>query len=189
MRFPVDDPVRVVSWYNEPRPLSAPPEQRTLIHGAWDIAVPVGTPIRAPENGKLLVANIFRSQKPMAKPDLFWLDGQWFAHSKFYNDTYGAIALLYGESGITHLFAHLNQEEWWRIAGVDRKMKKEDYDRWVMLYSNMDSLVEVREGDVVAHSGDEGSSFGPHIHMSLHKGRAWERIDPASVWRGVGGSP
>ena len=41
----------------------------------------------------------------------------------------------------------------------------------------------VKKGDIIAWSGNEGYSFGPHLHMELHNSETGERIDPMPYFK------
>ena len=41
----------------------------------------------------------------------------------------------------------------------------------------------VKKGDIIAWSGNEGYSFGPHLHMELHNLETGERVDPMPYFK------
>ncbi len=41
----------------------------------------------------------------------------------------------------------------------------------------------VKKGDIIAWSGNEGYSFGPHLHMELHNSETGERVDPMPYFK------
>ncbi len=46
-----------------------------------------------------------------------------------------------------------------------------------------DTLYPVRQGDVIAWSGNEGYSFGPHLHFELRRTHTGEYIDPLPFFK------
>jgi len=186
MIFPVRSNWKLTADYNEPRPLSLPPSQRKKKHGAWDIAAPVGTPIYAPETGLLVFHHIYRSD-PNQKADWFWEDGTWYLFSNYYADIFGCLIVLFGESGNTYAFCHIETDSFYKLLfnfhPRYRVVKKaQAYNRWVKGLLNLDCMKPVIEGDLIGYVGNEGYSQGPHIHLELHKARTWGRRDPAEIW-------
>ena len=51
---------RISTPFDQPRPLSKPPEERDHVHGAIDIGAAIDSPIFAPESGELYVWAAFR---------------------------------------------------------------------------------------------------------------------------------
>ena len=41
----------------------------------------------------------------------------------------------------------------------------------------------VKKGDIIAWSGNEGYSFGPHLHIELHNAETGERVDPMPYFK------
>jgi len=186
--FPVQIDWKLTSDFGEPRPITAAPKDRTHVHGAWDIAVPEGTPMMAPETGRLYRLVQFRSNHQTH--NLFWDDRKWFAFSNYFYDTFGGLIVLYGDSGLTYVFAHI-----WAQSILDDLFRehvscsiKEETDKKgsiVSLWNMMDPDF-VQSAQYIGSSGNAGYSTGAHIHMELHRGREyleWEnRPDPAEIW-------
>ena len=106
----------IVGKYKEPR--------STHIHNGIDIAVPVGTPIKAIADGKVYYAGA--------------------------NDPKG-----YGQYVIiTH--------------NVDGKIVTSEYGH--LSSWNVHSGQQVKQGQVIAKSGNTGHSDGPHLHLTIREG-------------------
>jgi murein DD-endopeptidase MepM/ murein hydrolase activator NlpD len=114
---------KIVGKYGEPR--------ATHIHNGIDIAVPIGTPIRAVADGIIVEARN--------------ADG----YGKF-------VVIEHNKNGkiITSEYGHISS--WTVIKGQ-----------------------QVKQGQIIAYSGNEGVSQGPHCHLTLRTGKYQGRaIDP-----------
>ena len=118
---------KIVGAYGEPRP--------THIHDGIDIAVPIGTPIKAVADGKVVEARNA--------------------------DGYGKFVV------IEH-----------KINGQTMTSEYGHILKWVVSKGQF-----VKQGQIVAYSGNEGSSDGPHCHLTIrigsYRGRAvnpWDYI-------------
>ncbi len=106
----------IVGKYKEPR--------STHIHNGIDIAVPVGTPIKAVADGKVYYAGA--------------------------NDPKG-----YGQYVIiTH--------------NINGKIVTSEYGH--LSSWNVQSGQQVKQGQVIAKSGNTGHSYGPHLHLTIREG-------------------
>jgi len=186
--FPVQIDWKLTSDFGEMRPINAPPEKKTHVHGAWDIAVPEGTPMMASERGKVYRLVQFRSNSQTH--NLFWDDQKWFGFSNYFYDTFGGLLILEGDSGLTYVFAHI-----WAQSILDDLFRehsscqiKEETDKNGSIVSlwNMKDPDYVEAGECIGSSGNAGYSTGAHIHLELHYRREWiswaKRDDPAEIW-------
>ncbi len=187
MRFPIAaGRYQVTARYDQPRPLSVPPEQRTRIHGGWDIVTDLDEPIRAPESGWLYYHKIWRT--PGEKADQWWPEPrQWYQFSNYYQDVYGCCLVL--ESGQrTYLFCHLEEQRFYQRllqthgTSLRATTQRRAYNQWVKAILTLGEPKRVTEGDLIGWVGDEGSSTAPHIHFELHGYRVHSRLDPAMIW-------
>nr|WP_246359726.1 M23 family metallopeptidase [Stakelama sediminis] len=101
--------------------------QKGSYHSGIDIAVPVGTPVRAPADGVVILAT--------AKP--FTLEGN--------------LLMVDHGMGLNSAFLHLSK---------------------ILVHVGD----HVKQGQVIAYSGDTGRATGPHLHWGLKWDAA--RIDP-----------
>lgn len=186
--FPVRANWKLTSDFDEMRPLGIMPKDKTHVHGAWDIAVPEGTPIIAPESGSLFYLVQFRSNRQTH--NLFWDDQKWFAFSNYFYDTFGGLLILEGDSGLAYVFAHIWAET---ILGeiftenVRCKIKEEtDKKGSIVSFFNPMAPSYVESCQYIGKSGNAGFSTGAHIHLELHRRREWlrweNRPDPAEIW-------
>lgn len=189
MVFPVKRG-EVTVGFDQMRPLSVPKERRTHPHGAIDIAAPVGTAIRAPEDGVVHYFAAVRQsiKRTMAELELL-MPFDMRGHHYFY-DTYGAIILVLGDSGHTHVMCHsyLNQlynQAPMRLRWTYTESAKEE--RWpLMAWHTFEDPVFVQRGQTVGSVGSAGYSTGPHVHYEIHHGHTWqshaERLRPETFW-------
>lgn len=187
MIFPLKDKWRLTSDFDEMRPYGT--VRKTHKHGAWDLAVPISTPIYAPEVG--ILHYFFQVRTGNIKHhNIYWADGRWYAFSNYFYDSYGALAVLETHDHLTFVFAHIYAKN--IIAMTEEQMicltvdELKTVDGMILAFHNRDKPLGIDKGDIIAYSGNAGYSTGPHIHMELHKGRSWiphrDRPDPKDIW-------
>ncbi|MFP4378693.1 MAG: M23 family metallopeptidase [Spirochaetales bacterium] len=171
---------RLTAPFDQMRPLSVPESQRTHVHGAIDLAAPVGTPILATEAGMLYYFVAFRPTRNRELAELE-LDNEPFdfaGHPYFY-DTYGALIVLLGESGKTHLFCHSFMNQLFNDPPVRVRWRYKEspaIERHPLtaFYTTNGYGRYVHEGDHIGDVGSAGYSTGPHVHYEMHSGRRWQ---------------
>ena len=109
-----------------------PIEKKDKFHNGWDIAVPVGTPIKAVANGEVI-----KSGKASG-----------YGYSVVLNH-----GMINGKI-VTSEYGHIS--------------------KWVVNKGE-----HVKQGQIIAYSGNTGSSNGPHLHFTIREG----------YYRGIGVSP
>lgn len=82
----------------------------------------------------------------------------------------GKILYIKHPNGYTSVYMHLNDY----AGAIGRAVLKEQYAKQNYSISKIFAPNElpVKKGDVVAHSGNSGSSGGPHLHFELRRGGA-----------------
>jgi murein DD-endopeptidase MepM/ murein hydrolase activator NlpD len=184
MKVPVTG--RLTSTFDEPRPLSNPGEHP---HGAWDIAAKVGTPIHAPEAGKVYLVAIFRNELENGlRPT--WDEMPGFPWQNYFYDVYGALIVLEGASGMVHIMAHsyfeqLHDKGILPSSAWEYTEEHED-KRWpIHCMHTLSSPYLVGEGEIIGYVGNAGYSTGAHCHWEIHND--WQlddyidRVDPATL--------
>ncbi len=172
MRYPVPDG-RITARFSDPRPLSVSPDKRDHVHGAVDIGAPAGTPVLAPEAGKLYFYRAVRPEGAGLWPDAApSLEARPFPFVNYFYDTYGTIAVLHGAStGFVHVMAHFYfRSIFEREIGRWKYVEQKSEGRWVSeLMHTFDSPRWVEAGGIIGRVGSAGFSTGPHLHWELHK--------------------
>ncbi len=169
---PVDGPI--TTKFSEPRPLSKPPEERTHIHGAVDIASPSGTPIKAPEAGTVFVWCAYRIEPGTYWPATPIVHGHEFPFRNYFYDTFGGVIVLKGRCThvITHSYANqLFNKGLHTFGGTVEEVD----DKRFPIHAVYSRRIEVKRGATIGFVGNAGYSTGPHIHWEIHSAAGWQR--------------
>jgi len=184
MTYPLSSK-RITAPWNEPRPLGVADPARAHVHGAIDIGCPVGEEIRSPEMG--IVYWQCQPRKRTDTHNVYWDDDSWYAFSNYFHETYGGLVIVEGkESGLTHVFAHIEAPTVFRMLNQHTSHIDCLEDDVSYLICNMSQGRAIEEGEIIGYSGNAGKSTGPHVHYEIHRRRSWlphgERPDPAKLW-------
>lgn len=185
----------VTANFKQERPLKGRTEENAHIHGAVDIAAPIGRRIIAPEGGFLRVWLARRTPEGGYWPEAiypFHIGGgqsrnAYFPFQNYFYDMYGGIIVLRNTTR-THVICHSYGDQLFD-KGVFRETNIHWYEEkrkarfpMIAIYS---SEIEVQAGETIGFVGDAGYSTGPHIHWEIHNGYRWQehenRIDPLSI--------
>ena len=179
MTFPVPGG-RLTAGFDQMRPLSVPMDQRTHVHGAIDIAAAIGTPIIAPEAGMLHYFAAFRPDHDRTMGEFG--ENQfpfYFMGRPYFYDIYGALILVLGKSGHTHIFAHSFLNHLFNAPPHRVKWKYDEspaFERFPLtaFFTTNGYGHHISEGATIGSVGNAGYSTGPHVHYEMHKGRLWQ---------------
>lgn len=176
---------RISAGFDQKRPLGDVP--KTHIHGAIDIPGELLDPVIAPENGIIMAMKNWRPADKSGKP---WPDSRMdiFPYHNYFNDMYGPIVILKGDSGYVHIFAH---SYWKRILSVDwaqliewNYMEEKADARWPF-HSDYSTWTKVYRGEKITSFGNAGYTMGCHVHYEIHPNYKWytykKRIDPEKI--------
>jgi murein DD-endopeptidase MepM/ murein hydrolase activator NlpD len=141
-------------------------------HGAIDIATDIGSKIIAPEKGALF---LYWSQR--IGDGIYWPDdgSNPFPWRNYFYDMFGGVIVLKGESGRSHLFAHIYINQLYNKKNHSWTAIEESADKRFPLTAMLAGGIIVEEGELIGWTGDAGFSTGPHCHYEIHKGFSWER--------------
>ena len=164
------------------RPLSKPVAERDHPHGAQDFACPTGTGIYAPEDGRAWYHLIYGT----GTQNVYWGSGIWYAFSNYRFDIFGGLVCLEGMSGMTHVFTHIEPRIIHQYAELSDPVRHEG----LVSYLSIKHLALVREGELLAKTGNAGYSMGPHVHYEIHRGKGYtkhaDRPRPAELFSAAG---
>lgn len=194
MKFFLEEPFRLTTEFWESRPLAVPYSKRTHPHGAWDVVPVSPNPFKvnfiAPESGKAFY--FFSVRAPGGDSlSIKWKDETPFVFSHYMYDIYGALVILEGNSGYTHIFAHsfINQVFNANIIKRDVFVYQEQPEKLQFpsfAFHTLHTPRFVEQGDILGSVGDAGFSTGPHIHYELHIGKQFlkynKRPDPVELY-------
>lgn len=89
---------------------------------------------------------------------------------------YGNAIYIDHPNGYTSVYAHLQSYQ----GKIAEEIKKFQYKNktWEMDYFPSDTLLKVKKGQVIALSGNSGSSAGPHLHFEIRETKSENAINP-----------
>ena len=89
---------------------------------------------------------------------------------------YGNAVYVRHPDGHTTVYAHLQRFS----PAIEAKVKKWQYahHKWEADVTFRATDVPVSKGQVIALSGNTGSSMGPHLHLEVHETDSWDMYDP-----------
>lgn len=91
-----------------------------------------------------------------------------------------AIYVVHPETGLTSVYGHLEAFS----PEVDKRVRNEQYasETFTIDVEFAPDEIPVKRGDVIAFSGNAGSSFGPHLHMDIRDTQTGDAFDPVEFY-------
>lgn len=168
MLWPFPGNTRITAGFDDPRPMSSPGKHK---HGAIDIGTAEGSQIVAPEKGELFY---YFGTRP--HDSMYWPQGEMkgFPYRNYFYDMYGALLILKGQSGITHIFTHIYMNQIFNKENCEWAYYEEKLSARFPLFCFKSNEVIVYEGAKIGVTGNSGYSTAPHCHYELHKGFIWQ---------------
>ena len=107
---------------------------------------------------------------------VYAVEDGYVARIKISTSGYGKAIYIRHPNGYTSVYGHLQKgnpeiEKYIQI----NQYKKETYT--IELFPGKDELL-VKKGDMIARSGNSGSSGGPHLHFEIRETRSEEPVNP-----------
>lgn len=96
---------------------------------------------------------------------------------------YGNAVYVRHPDGHTTVYAHLQRFE----PSIQSRVKKWQYDNrsWAADVTFQANEFPVKQGQIIALSGNTGSSMGPHLHLEVHQSDTWDMYDPLEFLSGL----
>ena len=148
-------------------------------------------PIFAEEKGLLIGLLALRSQGQAGyRGQLMGIDGVHpFPWDWYWYDTFGAVLILLGASGRTHVHCHPWAKQLWYgspIRNFDLQESAAEERFPCFWLSNIKEPIEVEAGARIGSVGNAGYSFGLHLHYEVHADSAYLdyrlRPDPKTLY-------
>lgn len=91
-----------------------------------------------------------------------------------------AVYVVHPETGLTSVYGHLEAFS----PEIDLRVRSAQYDSetFTIDLEFTPGELPVRRGDVIALSGNAGSSFGPHLHMDIRDTATGDALDPMEFY-------
>jgi murein DD-endopeptidase MepM/ murein hydrolase activator NlpD len=131
---------------------------------------PLGIPIKLAANFGELRANHYhmgldiRTEHRENLPVYAAADGQ-VCRIKIEPFGFGQAVYIRHTNGLVTLYAHLNR--FYPALAAYIKQKQYESERWDMSLEIPPGLFRVKQGDLIAYSGNMGGSQGPHLHFEI----------------------
>lgn len=117
----------------------------------------------------------FRTNQREGYPVYAVADG-YISRLRVQNSGFGQALYINHPNGFTSVYGHLQRFSP-KIAAIVKALQYQGKTFELDNYPNQD-LIPVRKGEVIAYSGNRGSSGGPHLHFEIRDSKTEETINP-----------
>ena len=142
---------------------------------------PVGIPIALSGNFGELRSNHFHTGLDIKTNGsinyrIYAIDSGYVSRINISHRGYGKAIYISHPNGYTSVYAHLDHFP----KKIEKIIRKKQYEitNETMTYYPDSSLIKVKRGEVIAYSGNTGSSSGPHLHFEIRDTKTEHPINP-----------
>ena len=142
---------------------------------------PIGIPIALSGNFGELRTNHFHTGLDIKTNGsqnyrIYAIDSGYVSRINISHWGYGKAIYVDHPNGYTSVYAHLNRFPE-KIEKIIRK-KQYDLNKQIIEYYLDSSQILVSKGEVIAYSGNSGSSSGPHLHFEIRETQSEHPVNP-----------
>ena len=89
---------------------------------------------------------------------------------------YGNALYITHPSGVTSVYAHLNSF----VPKIEKVVTEQQYklEYYAVNLTFSENEIKVKQGEIVAYTGNRGSSGGPHLHFEIRDTKTENPIEP-----------
>lgn len=117
----------------------------------------------------------FRTNQRIGYPVYAVADG-YISRIRVQNSGFGLALYINHPNGYTSVYAHLsrfNPKIGQEVKDIQYRLKSYEIDEFPKT-----DIIPIRKGDIIAYSGNSGSSGGPHLHFEIRDSKTEATINP-----------